>query len=147
MKFFLYIFAIHLSSRHEKRCQMCEILFCLFHGSKNQGWVDTLSFQVLLCQKIQEVFDFTLQSKISKQPFMFFWHNKTQKERISTKSKNYLIRPCLKKTWITFLNVLSIKQRSIYLCRCTEIALYRLDFQCCRLKHLLNIKYILAKGM
>ena len=39
-KFFLYIFAIHLSSRYEKRCQMCVRLFCLFYGSKNQGcWV------------------------------------------------------------------------------------------------------------
>ena len=30
------IFAIPLSSRHEKRCGMLEILFCLFQFSKNQ---------------------------------------------------------------------------------------------------------------
>ena len=37
--FFFDIFAIHLSSRYEKRCQMCVRIFCLFHGSKNQGWL------------------------------------------------------------------------------------------------------------
>ena len=52
-----------------------------------------------------------------------------------------------KKHALLFSNVLSIKQRLIYLCCCTEIALYWLDFQCGRLKHLLNIKYILANGM
>jgi hypothetical protein len=34
--FFLYIFAIHSSSRHEKRCQMSVRLFSLFQGSRNQ---------------------------------------------------------------------------------------------------------------
>ena len=33
MKFFFYIFAIHSSSRHEKRCQMRLRLFSLFQGS------------------------------------------------------------------------------------------------------------------
>jgi hypothetical protein len=32
----LDIFAIHTSSRHEKRCQMCVRLFCLFQCSRNQ---------------------------------------------------------------------------------------------------------------
>jgi hypothetical protein len=31
--FFFYIFAIHTSSRHEKRCQMSVRLFSLFRGS------------------------------------------------------------------------------------------------------------------
>ena len=34
--FFFYIFAIHSSSRYEKRCQMLQRLFSLFQGSKNQ---------------------------------------------------------------------------------------------------------------
>ena len=35
-KFFFDIFAIHSSSRYEKRCQMLQRLFSLFQGSKNQ---------------------------------------------------------------------------------------------------------------
>ena len=35
-KFFFDIFAIHLTSRYEKRCQMLQRLFSLFQGSKNQ---------------------------------------------------------------------------------------------------------------
>ena len=34
--FFFYIFAIHSSSRYEKRCQMSLRLFSLFQGSRNQ---------------------------------------------------------------------------------------------------------------
>ena len=34
-KLFLHIFAIHSSSRHEKRCRMLEIIFCLFQCSRN----------------------------------------------------------------------------------------------------------------
>ena len=37
-KFFLDIFAIHLSSGHEKRCQICVRLFSLFRGSIYQQW-------------------------------------------------------------------------------------------------------------
>ena len=36
--FFFYIFAIHSSSRYEKRCQMLQRLFWLFQCSKNQLW-------------------------------------------------------------------------------------------------------------
>ena len=38
VNFFLIFFAIHLSSRHEKRCQMCVRLFCLFQCPRNQQW-------------------------------------------------------------------------------------------------------------
>ena len=37
--FFFDIFAIHSSSRHEKRCQMSLRLFSLFRGSIYQQWV------------------------------------------------------------------------------------------------------------
>ena len=36
--FFFDIFAIHLTSRYEKRCRMLQRLFSLFQGSKNQLW-------------------------------------------------------------------------------------------------------------
>ena len=39
--FFIYIFAIHSSSRHEKRCRMSVRLFCLFQCSRNQQWLVT----------------------------------------------------------------------------------------------------------
>ena len=35
---FLHIFAIPSSSRHEKRCQMVERLFVVFHHSRNTLW-------------------------------------------------------------------------------------------------------------
>ena len=35
-KIFFDIFAIHLTSRYEKRCRMLQRLFSLFQGSKNQ---------------------------------------------------------------------------------------------------------------
>ena len=34
---FLHIFAIHSSSRHEKRCQMLETLFGYFNALKTHG--------------------------------------------------------------------------------------------------------------
>ena len=37
-KNFFDIFAIHLTSRYEKRCQTLQRLFSLFQGSKNQLW-------------------------------------------------------------------------------------------------------------
>ena len=37
--FFLEIFAIQSSSRHEKRCQMCVRLICLFQCSRNQQYI------------------------------------------------------------------------------------------------------------
>ena len=37
-KFFLNIFAIHSSSRHEKRCRMLGRIFCLFQCSRNIRW-------------------------------------------------------------------------------------------------------------
>merc|ERR1740129_2595189 len=43
--FFFYIFAIHSSSRYEKRCQMLQRLFSLFQGSKNQLWLDIKKLQ------------------------------------------------------------------------------------------------------
>ena len=36
--FFFNMFAIHLSSRNEKCCQMCVDFFCLFQCSRNQQW-------------------------------------------------------------------------------------------------------------
>ena len=38
-KNFFDIFAIHLTSRYEKRCRMLQRLFSLFQGSKNQLWI------------------------------------------------------------------------------------------------------------
>ena len=38
-KFFFDIFAIHSSTRHEKRCQMRLRLFSLFRGSIYQQWI------------------------------------------------------------------------------------------------------------
>ena len=36
--FNLHFFAIHSSSRHEKRCRMLERIFCIFHCSRNIRW-------------------------------------------------------------------------------------------------------------
>ena len=38
---FFHIFGIPSSSRHEKRCQMLQTLFCLFQCSKNPQWNNT----------------------------------------------------------------------------------------------------------
>ena len=46
--FFFDIFAIHLSSKYEKRCQMYVRLFCLFHGSKTQGCIKMNGFYFVL---------------------------------------------------------------------------------------------------
>ncbi len=54
-KFFFDIFAIHLSSRYEKRCQMCVRLFCLFHGSKNQGWLSICQNPILSMERRKKV--------------------------------------------------------------------------------------------
>ena len=45
--------------------------------------------------------------KFSTQPLTFFWHNKTQKERVSTESKNYFIRPSL---WLFYMDIWKEKQ-------------------------------------
>ena len=37
---YIYIFAIHSSSKHEKYCQMFVRLFCLFQCSRNQQWMN-----------------------------------------------------------------------------------------------------------
>ena len=58
-KFFFDIFAIHLTSRYEKRCQMLQRLFSLFQGSKNQLWDPTyqnatINFSICCTTKIHE---------------------------------------------------------------------------------------------
>ena len=70
LKFFLYIFAIHSSSRHEKRCQMSVRLFSLFQGSRNQqcsmsifpidamSWLHPLSSRVLCLSYIATLLNF-----------------------------------------------------------------------------------------
>ena len=49
--FFLYIFAIHSSSRHEKLCQMSVRLFSLFRGSIYQQWLIIKMFCRAACEK------------------------------------------------------------------------------------------------
>ena len=53
-KFFFDIFAIHLTSRYEKRCRMLQRLFSLFQGSKNQLWV-VQSFIHLIPFKVHDI--------------------------------------------------------------------------------------------
>ena len=54
--------------------------------------VDTLYFWVLFCQKKCESLRTERSLRIKNhKPFGFFWHNKTQKERVSTEAISYLI--------------------------------------------------------
>ena len=46
--FFLHIFSIHSSSRHEKHCRMPERIFCQFQCSRNIGWIVSLNFVKML---------------------------------------------------------------------------------------------------
>ena len=55
--FFFDIFAIHSSSRYEKRCQMLQRLFSLFQGSKNQLCMVyvTCRFSLIVTQSSDEI--------------------------------------------------------------------------------------------
>ena len=69
-------------------------MFLLKMGSgKTIDWVDTLSF---IMSKNQKNYDFSIVIEtLVRNLSHFFCHNKNQKERLSTESTNYLIRPCL----------------------------------------------------
>ena len=48
-EFFLYIYAIHSSSRHEKQCQMLERIFCLFQRYRNIQCLINQVCHLLMC--------------------------------------------------------------------------------------------------
>ena len=75
-KFFFDIFAIHSSSRHEKRCQVSVRLFSLFRGSIYQQ----LLYRVKLYKsKPDQHYDYDVPKDIQNQSLKAWNENETSK--------------------------------------------------------------------
>ena len=119
-KFFFDIFAIHLTSRYEKRCQMLQRLFSLFQGSKNQLCISIVYyiFQDSKILAVYSTFDPFLADLIKTQVFANCWFSNKFKHNFSCmKNENMSI---------AFFNI-----------QCTEI--FWVFFKCNRILDLLRV--------
>ena len=100
-KIFFYIFAIHLTSRYEKRCRMLQRLFSLFQGSKNQ-----------LCEKNFwnfckfSAFSLEFQKLFSITRTFFFYFGQFFDQKIQQGGKGLKITVLSIVLWEVFINLL-----------------------------------------